>query len=339
MKGRSSRSESEGFTLVELMVSVSVLAVIFLIASYLIEGAHRTWRVTESRVTQYQEARSSFELMGQRIARAQLNPRLDYEYRNMLPVRYKKETELHFLSGRTEDLLGDDRYQSGHAIFFQAPLGMSHEPRYRDLNHLLNAWGFFVEYGSDEAWVPRVVRSDPRYRPRYRFRLMEFRQPAEELVIYSTFDPSDRSWYRDYLTPGNVKVVAENVIALLLTPLSPGEADPHFLAPEYAFDSRIPQNLADPEVAWAIRHELPPVVRITLIVIDEKTAQRFETDEASPPKELQVFSVAPFTRAEHYERDLAAVEQHLNSISAGYRVFTSTVAIRNAKWKLGRRGG
>lgn len=338
MKGESSRATSDGFTLVELMVSISVLAVIFLIASYIIEGAHRTWRVTEASVTQYQEARSSFESMGQRIARAQLNPRLDYEYRNMLPVRYKKETELHFLNGRAEDLVGGGSSRPGHAIFFQAPLGMSWDPRYHDLNHLLNAWGFFVEYGSDEAWAPSIVRSNPRYQPRYRFRLMEFRQPAEDLVIYSTFDPADRSWYRDYLTPENVKVVAENVIALVLTPLSPGERDPHWLAPEYAYDSRMPESMGNPAVARAIRHELPPVVRITLIAIDEKTALRFETEEGEPPEELMVFKVAPFARAEEYDQDLAEVEKHLDSISAGYRVFTSTVAIRNAKWKLGRWG-
>ena len=46
--------------------------------------------------------------------------------------------------------------------------------------------------------------------------------------------------------------MAENVIGLVLTPLSPGETDPHWLAPEYGYDSRMPETMGNPAVARAI---------------------------------------------------------------------------------------
>lgn len=335
MRRRLRSRNMAAFTLVELLVSMFVLIIIFLITASIIEATQRAWRRTDSMISQYREARTSFETMGRRIAQAQLNPRLEYEYEDMLPIRYRKGSKLHFVCGPASELIGDNHIHPGHAIFFQAPLGMTADHRYRDFNHLLNAWGYFIEFGSDEAWMPGIARESKQVQPRYRFRLMEFRQPSEELSIYKEFSPAEGDWYRRHLAPRNVAVIAENVIGLVIAPQSPGDEDPDWMAPNYAYSSQIPLTKADSTLAKITEHELPPVIRMTLIAIDEDTAIQQQGEDTKPPEKLQLSAIAPFTDAQNYENDMKTLEAHLRKSEIEFRVFSTSIAIRNAKWKLG----
>ena len=70
-----------------------------------------------------------------------------------------------------------------------------------------------------------------------------------------------------------------------------------------------------------------------MIALDDVSALRFEDpDGGGIPAELDYRNVAPFEQASLYERDLDALEEHFRAENIAYRVFSTTVAIRSAKW-------
>ena len=82
------------------------------------------------------------------------------------------QSELHFVCGPAEELgisvknsrqVGQ-RYT--HAVFFQAPFGFCIDEdknnkgrlQYDKMNSLMNAWGYFVEFNTDEHMRPDTTR-------------------------------------------------------------------------------------------------------------------------------------------------------------------------------------
>ncbi len=118
---------------------------------------------------------------------------------------------------------------------------------------------------------------------------MEFLQPAEDLAIYKL--PADGSaaeysrWFTNFLPPNvavtqaPVRVLAENIIALIVLPeLSPHDADAatNPLAPQYRYDSRA-GNITD-----RTKHQLPPLLRVVMVAIDEPSAARLNPAGRAP---------------------------------------------------------
>ncbi len=146
-----------------------------------------------------------------RLSEATLNTYYDYEDANGMlktaansrtfePARYARQSDLRFLCG--PGLVG-----SSHAIFFQAPggeLAAGH-----GLENLLNTFGFFVELGDDQRFLPRVL--DKTF-ARTRFRLFQFTEASEALSVYRvTADnplTQSRQWYLASLADqGNITMV------------------------------------------------------------------------------------------------------------------------------------
>lgn len=326
-----------GFTLLELMVSMSVLSLIMLLVFQMLSHTQRAWSGSRARLSTFKEARVAFGSITRRISQATLNTYWDYELSNTgVPLSYKKESDMHFVSGSARTLLGSAvPNNSGHAVFFQVPVGFSLLEKNQGLNGLLNDWGYYVEFADDSASLPEFLKSVVA--PRSRYRLMEFRPPSEDLAVYAT-NRSDSgatqySWFSDKYD-GNTfsgalvsRPLAENIIMLLIEPRqSEGVGNTTTLAPDYLYDSRASDPGSD-----NLRHVLPPLVDVTMVAIDENSAIRYEQTTGS------LDGLVPsglFASADAYESDLAGLRVVLTGAGIDFRIFRETVVIRASKWGL-----
>lgn len=324
------------FTLVELVVAMSVLFVLMVILVQLTNGTSRIWSQTTGNIEQFKEARDAFESMTRRLSQATLNTYWDYHYPNNDKTKpadaYQRQSELRFITGDAQALAGL-KYPAGHAVFFQAPLGFTATTTYVHMQNLLNTWGFFIDFGSDQDMRPGFL--GPKIPLRYRFRLYELMEPSESLSLYkySSGNPSyaGKEWFTDplKLTPATsrpTRALAENIIALILLPkLSPQEdVTETRLAPQYSYDSTAANS--DPTINP--KNQLPPVIQLTVVAVDEATFGRIQAGAVPPDFGL----TGLFAKAENYHQDLATLEATLQRQKLNYRVFSTNVSIRGAKW-------
>jgi len=324
------------FTLVELVVAMSVLFVLMVILVQLTNGTSRIWSQTTGNIEQFKEAREAFESMTRRLSQATLNTYWDYHYpkddKTKPPDAYKRQSELRFITGDAQALAGL-KYPAGHAVFFQAPLGFTATTTYVHMQNLLNTWGFFIDFGSDQDMRPGFL--GPKIPLRYRFRLYELMEPSESLSLYkyTSGRPSfnAKNWFTDPLkaSPASarpIRVLGENIVALILLPkLSPQE-DPteSKLAPNYSYDS----TSTNPDPTINPKNQLPPVMQLTVVAVDEATFSRMQTGTVAPDLGL----TGLFTEAANYDQDLATLQATLQRKKLNYRVFSTNVSIRGAKW-------
>jgi uncharacterized protein (TIGR02599 family) len=365
----ASRSGRFAFTLVEVMVSTAVLVLILLILVSITNQVSATWRYTTAKSEQFRESRAAFETMTTKISQAMLNTYWDYGYDSSgLPVRYERRSELRFVSGVASSLLGGTTpTRPTHAAFFHAPLGVVGPTslQYQGLEGLLNVWGYYVELNSDSVLRPAFLSSaKPPVPLRHRFRLMEFMQPSEQLRTYGFTSGLDGvvpaattyrgyGWFSDAVrnTPALSRPVAENIVALIITPrLSKRDEqevkgtsvdnDTSPLAPRYSYDSALTMNAGQTksDARTNPKNQLPPVVQVTMVAIDEISAARLNLTSSSG----DVFKLnGKFVDTTKYTSDLivqpdgaadVSLENHLISRKINYRIFTSNIPIRAAKW-------
>jgi uncharacterized protein (TIGR02599 family) len=376
----------QGFSLIELMVATAVLSLMLVIVFQMLKGTQRTWRTTRQDVTEFKDARQSFEELTRRVSQATLNTYYSYRYDTVqikgLNLRMGREfipqSELHFVCGPAEDLglqQGKTTRQVGqrytHGIFFQAPFGFCVEKdlkendklRYEKMNGLLNGWGYFIEFNTDELDRPQfftALNNSPKPRPRYR--LMEFRQPTEYLTIYKINlrdkENAGRNEIYEWFNTGNysvnsewnttvegrgdeaffrtTRVVAENICAMILHPREADEkreesADE--LAPNYVFDSRQFQ-WGSGDLADRTRHQLPPVIDVTFIALDEGTFNTHCAREGikTADDDPKLIDKDFFKTARDFRKDLEKVEENLKKKKLDYRVFNTSIRIRESKW-------
>ncbi len=329
------RNKKTGFTLIELMVSMTVLSVLLALIFAIIDQAARSWSSAGAKVGQFKEARAAMGALTLRLSQATLNTYWGYD-NPTLPARYLPQSELHFVTGNAADLVGggSPSHNPGHAVFFLAPLGFTAGEDLRHFTGLLNACGFYIEYASDASFRPAPLASAGS-EERWRFRLMEYRQPAESLQIYNHADLSEADryslWHRDEDGDAN-RPLAENIIALVLAPMSSREEaaatglSPYAAAPNFTFDSRE----QDPEK----RHQLPPMIRVIMVAIDEGSAIRLELGETPPQLIPDGLFVQVDDEADLLE-DIAALERSLIERRIDFRTFQSVVPLRAAKWSPG----
>jgi uncharacterized protein (TIGR02599 family) len=235
----------------------------------------------------------------------------------------------------------------GHAVFFQAPLGLSQQ--YRELGTLLNARGYYVQFGSDMKNRPPFLaeRGVPE---KLRYRLMEYRPPSERPSLSlqgNTVYAKPDTWFQQDRADAS-EPLADNIILLLVSPrISEAMAEAAnrnatWIAPSYRYNSLDCDNstitpekvqiLQDGTAVQGTQHLLPPHVQITLVALDEPSAQRFAEQSANRSVDILGEAGAPFTIAADYDRDLSHLKDYLNSKRLSYRVFTSSVTMRSARW-------
>jgi uncharacterized protein (TIGR02599 family) len=200
---------------------------------------------------------------------------------------------------------------------------------------LLNAYGYFVEYGPDDrpAWLPASVS------PRNRFRLREWRVPPENWTLYKkTSGTAGKSYlgsasydWIDLASPA-AKTLAENVIALVVNPkntesvaLSTSLAE----ADTFVYNSRTDSATAEGKNQ---KHQLPPEVEVIMVAIDETSALRKWNNADTAP----ALTEGLFEKPANLEDDLDKLIAKLNAEGIKYITLRSTVKIRGARWSQGQ---
>jgi uncharacterized protein (TIGR02599 family) len=372
---------------------MALLIIIVGIVARMTDLTSRIWQSSTSRIQTFQEARAGFEAMTRKLSQATLNTYYDYYNASdiprcqvtgtanlaaFVPTTYDRYSEMQFISGQAnafalQSSTGGILTQT-HAVFFQAPLGYS--VSYQLIDNAINACGYFLQFGPADTVPPPVLdaqQATNSYKPRYRFRLMEMTQPTEQLAVYSG-GYTGSSWFvQNAAKNNNSRVIAENVIALVLLPKLPNsQDDPNnpvghgaSLAPNYNYNSRVPLGAAAPDPGWpgasppfpgdsftayslvggtsgGTRHaQIPPMMHLVMIAIDEISAARLQGGSTTVPPGIDLTKTTLFTDATMMAQDIQSVEDICNAkagnptnnkVRLTYRVFSSDIIMRDAKW-------
>lgn len=360
MSTHSTSRAPRAFTILELLISTALLSMLMIVCVSAVDTVRRSTTSVRGKTQQYREARQAFDLITQTLSQATLNTYWDYYYTATAsneapttgsvtpPSAYIRQSELQFQSGRATTLIGTSATPAknpGHAVFFQAPLGLTLDQG--GLSSLLNARGFAIQFSDDTGNRPPFL-TDYSIATRYRYRLIEYRPPAENSEdfqgnpIYT--HPAD--WFRQDLDK-SARVVADNIILLILSPRVSAEAarvskqPQHWIAPSYTYNS-LDVNNATPAVdkvtitagsaVQGTQHLLPPLITVTMIALDETSAARWAERMLDKPVDFLAEASAPFTDASAYADDLNAVENWLSTQKLNFETFSTTVTLRNARW-------
>lgn len=323
---RARRVVCGGFTLVEIIVATAVFALMLAILVSIITHTSDLTRRAGERISTFQNARAAFDLLASRLSQATLNTYWDYD-NPQAPRWYLRQSELHFVTGPAgaQGLPGTPG--TGQAVFFQVPLGISVAQEIRGLPDLLNACGYFVEYGETDVLPPPF----PQPPATYRYQLMQSLEIAEDLEVYAS--DTGRDWIAG-LAEAAVPV-ADNVIFLSIWPrLSAAEgAVGNELTTDFTYDSRLNADVVDNQGGQLLTaHQMPPLLQVTMVVMDEQSAVRFCTD-ASPPAAIEDALAGLFQQAtvQRFEEDLETMEANLTDLGVNFRVFSAMVAVRESK--------
>ena len=322
-----------------MLVSVAVLSLLVLVLTTITEQTGAAWRQTSGKIEQFRSARDAFDSITRRLSQATLNTYWDYD-NPTTPTRYIRQSELRFLSGPMDAIAGTPpggKAWPTHGIFFQAPVGFSVTPAAGSpdptgLENLLNTWGYFVEFGEDNASSPPF----PTHTVRYRYRLYEFMEPANDLKLYNltsgNFAYNGKDWFLPSLKANKrpVHALADNVIALVLVPKLSAQEDQTAtqLAPDLLYDSTTSKSAADINP----KNQLPPVVQVTMVAIDETSAARLAAGSSIPEIGLGTKFASTPAAAAKVQDDLKSLQEYLTSRKINFRVFTDSVILRTARW-------
>lgn len=327
---------ASAFTLIEMMAAAAVFSLILFVIFSVTQQMGNAWRSARSKVESFQGARLAFEAITRTLSQATLNTYYDYfdalghsrppeGSSSFSPHHYGRQSNLHFISG-SETSAGTPLVsgQVTHAVFFQNPRGYAGNAQLQGMDTLLNACGFFIRR-SEDTLRPGFLDDLPHAPPNpIRYRLMQFLQPSENLEIYN--GGGDNDWFTKPLAQSSppIQQLAENVIALILLPRwsavdGPAAGDP--LPPDYNYDSR--KTVSGSATQLKTEHQLPPLVEVVLVAIDEASARRLGDKEAP---------TVEFKDPANFDKDLKDLEGKLVAQGLTYRIFRTTVALRNSKW-------
>lgn len=352
----------QAFTIVELLLSVTILSLLILLLGDTVGRIQSTMSRATAHVAQFQEARSALDVMSSTLSQAVMDGYWAYDNATA-PTAYQRASDHHFILAGGQSLIGT-QVEPSQAMFFQAPLGFAGTftedaaatggPGLEHLHQLVNCVGFYLQYGSDIPERPAFMQSGTAQvtnPPRSRFRLMQYSQPAEESTLYSYSLRLNKAisraaalkWFQDDLADHS-RPVADNILGMVLVPYSINvtrHGSSNFsdmkMEPDaaYGYDSRAFQWGGADAISVSRRHQLPPMVQITLFATEEKSYDRFVSlsggDAAAAGKVREVFKDR-FTDYSKFEEDLEAVETGLNEMKLHHKTLTTTVSLRGSKW-------
>ena len=320
-----------GFTLVELLVAMAILGLVVVLSATMIGHIQKVWEHTTARTEQFQKARQALQTISSRLSQATLNPYWRVETNSSgTPVRYARQSDLRFLSGPAASLTTIAGPASGSAVFFQAPTGFSSQSAAQLVN-ALNTWGYFIEYGSDAPSYRPPFLSSTGVAPKNRFRLIEFTDPSDKLQIfkYTSGMPaySGKDWFSAPLaTQANRRVLADNIVALVVLPRLPAVDDStkSALSPGYLYDS----TQTNGNKALNPRHQLPPIVDLAVVALDDRSVRRIEWGSTAPDFGAGSLFLLPA----NLDADLNTLRNNLAARGLNAAVFRISVPIAAGRW-------
>lgn len=324
--------KQKAFTLVELLVSMAIMSLLLVLLLSVTGQVSDTWRKTTNKMQAFESVRSAFDSITENLAQATLNTYWDYDD-PVTPQKYERRSELHFFSMPAAQI-GSGFTASknpGHGIFFQAPTGSVGDASYSNLPNLLNAWGLFVEFGSNAAEVPTFLQAVSQ--AKYRYRLKEWKVPSERISLYYFTSGKPTAAARDWvMTSGSGNVVpqtlAENVILLLAVPRMPSTAG---VPGDILADGNFVYDSRTTTVGSVQKNQLPPAMELIVVAIDETSAQQLALAAGTNPPVVMPSGV-DFSKPADLEKNLADLRTYLEGKSIRYIVLRSTITMRAGRW-------
>jgi len=353
------------FTLIEVLTAMVILALIASLILSIMSHTTQAMRMLNDRVESLQAVREAYDALTRQLSQATLNTYFDYydasravrtstNASTFVPNVYGRMSDLHFLSGNGLVPAWDAVTQS---VFFQTPMGYTSGSNYGTNGSLLNACGFFVAYTSDASERPAALAQAEggRVKGHYRFRLFRMLQPAESLKVYTDTDPSKQKlWFQMPLQSSasdsssaqqnGIHPLADNVLALIIWPrFSPAQETPAspILAPSYNYDSRNPWT-AGTQAGWSANtsqpaqmHQLPPLLDVTMVAIDESSANRLLEGKTTSAEALSALGISlsgKFLDPRNLESELSELQSQLSAKGVKCRIFRKTIPLRSSKW-------
>ncbi len=336
--------------MVELMVGIVISIILIGVLLAAMTQLSTTVRTVDSKIDAFQGAEAAFDLMTQTLSDATLNTYYDYDS-SSAPTTYLRRSDLHFLVEQNSNLttaFPNSNANSGQSAFFQSPVGYSNNSTYAHTPGLLNACGYFIQFGPDSASWPTIFTAGSRT-IHYRYRLMQAVQSTEFNGIFGDLESTTAEggsgtfpttpWFKSL---GSVALpIAENVIALVIWPQSPAVTSASGVSTDYQYSSR--QGLPTPSNSLQ-SEQLPQILQVTIVAIDNASALRLDTGSPSPPTVIEnalkggstgtgLFKTASTTQ---YTADLASLEQALGTAHIQYQVLATSVTLRESKWSNGQ---
>jgi len=352
-----------------MLAAVTVLVILLGIIAAVTQGTTVAVHQASGKMSTYAAARAAFNTITAKLGQATLNTYLDYygtssgsavlsvrtaaTASTFIPTTYGRVSDLQFIVRQNSDS------GLGQEVYFQCPEAYSTTAAYQATQGLLNACGYYVQYDGNVNYRPTLIVFGG-VSTKYRYRLMQAIQPTELLQIYATSASSDATspgptsdtttWLKNIANTGSGKgatlaplalPLADNIIALVIWPRASQELDaniipaPTPLAPNYTYDSQASVSpTGTPPSQLLTANQLPPIVQVTMVAIDEASATRLSAT-ATPPAAPTIIETAlsgKFTNVANYSTDLSALEASLAANHIEFEVLNSTVVMRESKW-------
>jgi uncharacterized protein (TIGR02599 family) len=270
--------------------------------------------------------------VAQNLAAATLAPYQDYANASgafhtnaasaFVPDHLARRSDLDFVcgpgAGASGLLTASGLTTTGSSVFFLTPNGYTQTDAHTGLEYLLNAMGYYVEFGDDDA-APGFILPQTHC---WRWRLKQVLQPAESLQIFATGTSS--AWIQQLVPSGAaLPVLAENVVTLIVLPERAANDTGPALAPAFSYDSRDTSNLLT-------LHQLPPRLRLALVAMDQVSARRLAGLNGSNPPQL--VSAGLFQQAAQLDADLSTLDSSLTAQKIGHRIFQREILLPSSDW-------
>jgi uncharacterized protein (TIGR02599 family) len=200
-----SRLHNNGFTLIEVLITLALLLVILVAVMDFMTDIDQAWK--SAAADPFAEAQNAFETVTQNLAAATLASYQDYADSTgafransaFVPDHLARRSDLDFVcgpgAGANGLLAASGRTTTGSGVFFLAPTGYTQTDAHTGMERLLNAMGYFVEFGDNDS-APGFILPQTHC---WRWRLKEILQPSESLQIFATTTSS--AWIQQLSRP------------------------------------------------------------------------------------------------------------------------------------------
>jgi prepilin-type N-terminal cleavage/methylation domain-containing protein len=317
---------SRGFTLLELMVGVAILALLVVFLSGIFGSVSKTWQLGQSNSERLQNIRGITDFITTELRTA------------LLPVNRTDKANLQLILNPSAL---STEYQNPDALFWQAPVASG-----QALSDVAEV-GYFVKWDSAKSNNPRPILC--------RFYVDDSTKGANYL-IYSQGGGST-PWLSDAIVaavaPADKNnayegLVGENVVAFFVQcgdakgqPIDKTYAGGSFTGTNLGFDSRQgytdslgvkTADFTDSTGKKAPISVLPPMVKLSFVLIDSKSAAKIGPGEKAALVTLAsaIASKTPKGDANDFVKAALGMPG-LNGISPGLRAFQTEINLLNAR--------
>lgn len=323
-----SKRRNSGLTLLEVLITLGVLLAILVVVMGFMTETDRAWK--SATVDPFAEAEDAFDSITRHLSAATLEPYQDYAdssgaFRTnatFVPDHVARRSDLDFVCGPTAGAGGllttSGRTTTGSGVFFLAPQGYTQTYAHTGMERLLNATGYFVEFGDDEA-MPSFLASSTHS---WRWRLKQVLQPSESLQIFA--QTTSAAWIQQMVpSTASNPVLIENAVTLIVLPERTANGSGAALATDFHYDSRDTSNKLT-------LHQLPPRLRVVLVAMDAASGQMLAAKNGSNPPALVAGNL--FQQAAQLDADLASMDASLTAQKIGHRIFQREILLPSSNW-------